>query len=212
MSGRPPLEVFAHALASGPGGLWLRLADGSRQPLPVERWLGEATGADCAVLDLARGPVLDVGCGPGRHVRALARRGAFAVGLDISPAAVRLARARGAPVLEGSVFDRVQGAGSWATILLLDGNIGIGGDPDVLLRRVAELLAPGGRVLVELDAPGTPPGRIAARIDCGGTVSRWFAWGRVPPEALVSAAEGAALRCCRIFSSQRRWFALLEAS
>jgi hypothetical protein len=39
-------------------------------------------------------------------------------------------------------------------VLLLDGNIGIGGDPHRLLRRVRELLTPTGRLLVELDVDG----------------------------------------------------------
>src|SRR5205823_333854 len=81
----------------------------------------------------AVGPVLDVGCGPGRHVLALARRGVLAVGVDVTPAAVRYARARGAPVFRGSVFAAVPGVGHWRTALLLDGNIGIGGRPVVLL-------------------------------------------------------------------------------
>jgi SAM-dependent methyltransferase len=40
--------------------------------------------------------VLDVGCGPGRHARALAERGIDVVGVDISPRFVELA-AEGAP-------------------------------------------------------------------------------------------------------------------
>ena len=65
--------------------------------LPLARWLGPAGAVDERVLERARGPVLDVGCGPGRHVHALARRGVLALGVDVSPVAVRLARARGAP-------------------------------------------------------------------------------------------------------------------
>src|SRR5579864_9467395 len=45
--------------------------------------------------------VLDVGCGPGRHARALAARGVDVVGLDVSERFVALAR-EGAP--ESAVF------------------------------------------------------------------------------------------------------------
>src|SRR5579864_6822389 len=45
--------------------------------------------------------VLDVGCGPGRHARALAARGIEVVGLDVSERFVALAR-EGAP--ESAVF------------------------------------------------------------------------------------------------------------
>jgi SAM-dependent methyltransferase len=205
-----PLDVFARGLAPAGAALGIRLADGSWQALPVARWLGEPTPAEQAVLARARGPVLDVGCGPGRHVRALARRGVLAVGLDISPAAVRIARRRGAAVLAGSVFDSVPGAGRWATVLLLDGNLGIGGDPEALLRRVAELLAGDGRVLVELDPPGTPAGRVRARLEAGGTVSRWFGWARLPPDALGPVAARAGLRCRETWRAERRWFGHLE--
>src|SRR5258708_3750529 len=92
--------------------------------------------------------------GPVGQVVALAAAGIPALGLDVAPSAVHMARARGACVLERSVFDRVPGAGRWATALLLDGNAGIGGDPEALLRRVASLLRPGGSILLAAEAPG----------------------------------------------------------
>jgi SAM-dependent methyltransferase len=67
-------------------------------------------------------PVLDIGCGPGRHVHALARRGVLALGVDVSAGALALARARGAAVFEASIFAEVPHPGQWASALLLDGN------------------------------------------------------------------------------------------
>src|SRR5207245_68925 len=53
-------------------------------------------------LDLRPGhAVLDVGCGPGRHAYALARRGLNVVGIDVSARFLELARA-GAPT--GAAF------------------------------------------------------------------------------------------------------------
>src|SRR4051812_49744005 len=126
-------RLYADALAGGP--LVCRDEDGFATHLPLARWLGPIAAADERVLARAVGPVLDVGCGAGRHVCALARRGVLALGLDVSPVAVRLARERGATAVEGSIFDRVPG--HWASALLLDGNVGIGGRPAALLRRVA---------------------------------------------------------------------------
>ena len=147
------LELFG-AILDGAGEPVLRDERGHTRTLPVDVWLGRAGAVDERVLDRARGPVLDVGCGPGRHVHALARRGVLGVGVDVSPVAVALARRGGATVLEASIFDRLPGTGSWNSALLLDGNIGIGGSPDALLRRLVGLLARGGAVLVELDPPG----------------------------------------------------------
>ena len=39
-------------------------------------------------------PVLDLGCGPGRHLAALRRRGKRGLGVDLSPVAVEFARGR----------------------------------------------------------------------------------------------------------------------
>ena len=60
----------------------------------------------------------------------------------------------GADAINGSLWSQVPRAGSWRTILLLDGNIGIGGAPILLLRRAGELLAPGGAIVVETDPRG----------------------------------------------------------
>ena len=111
-------------------------------------------------------PVLDVGCGPGRIVAALAAEGRIALGVDPSPAAIAEA-ARRAPRAAPSVFDPLPGERRWGTVLLLDGNVGIGGDPVALLARAAWLLRPGGVVVAEVD----PPGRPGAR-PCGSSRGR----------------------------------------
>jgi SAM-dependent methyltransferase len=134
-------SLYAEALARDGASLVCRDEQGCVRRLPLARWLGRAGAVDERVLDRAVGPVLDVGCGPGRHVSSLARRGVLALGVDVSPVAVRLARARGAKAIERSIFARLPGAGTWGSALVLDGNIGIGGRPDALLRRVADLLA-----------------------------------------------------------------------
>src|SRR5439155_18584151 len=95
----PPGAIWAAALAAAmlPGAppCHVRSTDGRRRRLALERFVGQASAADEAVLARAAGPVLDVGCGPGRILAELARRGVPALGIDVSPAAVRLARARG---------------------------------------------------------------------------------------------------------------------
>jgi SAM-dependent methyltransferase len=161
--------------------------------------------------------VLDVGCGPGRHVGALARRGVLALGVDVAPAAVRHARRRGAPAFEGSVFDRVPGAARWGSALLLDGNIGIGGRPDALLRRLGALLAPGGRVVCEVGPPGAPTVRELVRLETRTkgsdpfVRSAWFAWARVGHDGLEDVAASAGLRVAERWSREQRWFAVLVA-
>jgi SAM-dependent methyltransferase len=179
-------------------------------PVPADRWLGALTAADERVLARAEAPVLDVGCGPGRHVIALAERGIVALGIDVTPGAVGLARGRGAPVLERSVFDRVPGSGRWASVLLLDGNVGLGGDPVALLARVAILLRPGGHVFVELDPPEQTSTLDVVRLRVDGAAGPWFAWARLGAADIHSVAEGSGLAVTEAWREGERWFACLE--
>jgi SAM-dependent methyltransferase len=158
-----------------------------------DTWTDEADAVDRAVLLRCRAPVLDIGCGPARHVLALAERGIPALGIDLTPYVVEWARRRGAAVLERCVFDRVPGCGRWRTALLLDGNVGIGADPANLLRRVTELVAPDGVVLVEVDCAPRPLGTTRARLELQGRAGPWFAWTGVDADALIEHADAAGL-------------------
>jgi len=204
-----PVDLYGRQLVADAGAMAARTRDGRSWPLPLQRYLGPLTTADEAVLARASAPVLDVGCGPGRHVLALARRGTLAIGVDVSPVAVRMARKRGASVLHGSVFDGIPGVGAWGTALLLDGNIGIGGRPTALLARLAGLLRPGGLVLVELEAPGGPSGRTVIRLEAGDAVSDWFAWAHVGRDEIELHATAAGLVLRDTWQCDGRWFACL---
>jgi SAM-dependent methyltransferase len=188
----------------------LRAPDGTALPAGAHRWLEPLTVEDDTVLNRAVGPVLDVGCGPGRHVLALAERGVIALGIDITPAVLDLARRRGAPVLARSVFDRVPGAGRWSSALLLDGNLGIGGHPEALLERVASLLRPGGAVLVEVEPPETTPRAEVVRFDIDGVQGPWFAWTAVGADELSTPATAAGLIVEDVWLAGDRWFGALR--
>ena len=174
-------------------------------------WDDEPSGADHRVLDRCRGPVLDVGCGPARHTLALAEKGVPALGLDITGPMLAVARPKGVAVLERSVFDRVPATGRWGTVLLLDGNIGIGGDPDLLLRRVRDLLAPGGLILVELIELDASIGPHRARIEINGQAGPWFGWVSVGADDIASLATRAGGLAVRdIWGDEGRTFAEIE--
>jgi SAM-dependent methyltransferase len=187
------IALYEEALAEETGTLALRIADGREMPLEVSRWCGPPDAADQELLRRCRGPVLDVGCGPGRLAVALTEQGIPALGVDISRAAVARARRAGATALRRSVFDPLPGQGCWATVLLADGNIGIGGVPARLLRRCAELLSPEGRILIEAE-PGNVDERLTARLEHpDGRRGPVFPWARLGTAALVSAAAAAGL-------------------
>lgn len=188
----------------------LRTRDGRDLPLVPHRWHGEADDLEAAVLGGVRGPVLDLACGPGRLVRHLQDRGVEALGVDSSPDAVEAARLRGAPAVLGDLWGPLPAEGSWATALLFDGNIGIGARPAALLRRCAELLAPGGTVVAEVGPPGTTTGASDVRLECGSWRSGWFPWATVGPERLPALAGAAGLRVARVRAGAGRCFAWLE--
>ena len=93
---------------------WVRHDDGEVRVLPAHRWLGDRglpNGSepfdevfDETVAQMCSGPTIELGCGPGRLVARLIRRGIPALGVDRSATAIR---------------------GHWQTVLLVDGNVGL---------------------------------------------------------------------------------------
>lgn len=177
-------DPYAEALDNGQGPLFLRRGDGWLLPLEVERWCAAPDVADLSVLARCRGSVLDIGCGPGRLVAALAAGGHRALGIDVSPAAVARTERLGGLALCRSVFERLPGEGRWDTALLMDGNIGIGGDPAALLKRLEGVTGPAARLLVECLGVDVDE-RCEVRLDNGrGGLGAPFAWARLGGRAL----------------------------
>lgn len=192
-----PLDAW-HAALSGQPCEVLR-SDGTVVPVDLQRWMAVTDDADHRLLvEPCAGPTLDIGCGAGRIAQALTQRGVAALGLDISHEAVRLARERGAPAVRQDVFDEVPSEGDWQEALLADGNVGIGGDPVRLLRRLRELLRPEGSALVEIDGPGTGVVHDVIRLRVQGQITGTLPWSWVGTDAVAEVAAEAGFLGCEI--------------
>ncbi|MBW8804167.1 MAG: methyltransferase domain-containing protein [Catenulisporales bacterium] len=198
---------YAQALSDPQRPLTLRTSTGRTLRLDAARFTAPPDAVDHAVLDRCHSPTLDLGCGPGRLVAELARRGVPALGIDVAPAAVLLGRAAGAAVLQRSVFDRLPGAGRWPHALLMDGNIGIGGDPAALLARIRALIQPGiGELVVETESEDIHENHVVT-FEGGGMP---FGWTRIGAEALVEVAAPLGFRVAdRWTAGGRRFVALV---
>ncbi|MFD1721571.1 methyltransferase domain-containing protein [Amnibacterium endophyticum] len=195
-------EPWARSLRDG-GALALVPEGGVAQDLDVSRWSGVADDADRSAIEGLRGPVLDVGCGPGRMIRAALDAGLAATGIDVAEEAVRHCRDLLLPVLHRSVFDPLPREGAWGSVLLIDGNVGIGGDPATLLARCAALLAPGGAVVAEAHPDPRRDVVFTGRVVRDGRSSAPFRWAEAGEHALVDAAGPLALEAAWTAADRR---------
>ena len=200
-------------VVADPAEVVLRTDSGDVLELHPGRWHEPATDEERRLLATVDGPVIDLGCGPGRLVLHLASQGVPALGVDASPSAVALARGRDATVLQRDLFGRLPGEGRWATALLFDGNVGIGGNPVRLLSRCRRLTGGRGQVVAEVQPPGTGWRRLTARLERDGLTSAPFAWAVVGADAVGGLARQAGLALTAMHETPSgRWFARLGPS
>jgi SAM-dependent methyltransferase len=161
------------------------------------------------------GPVLDLGCGAGRHSLWLQDRGLDVTGVDISPGAVTVCRERGLRDARlGDLTDppaASPGTAGWGTVLLLCGNLGLAGGWDetrALLRRLHELTAPGAVLVADTVDPTLtddeehlaymravqdrqlPVGLVRLRLRHGERVTPWWDQLNVPAGDIAPLVDG----------------------
>jgi SAM-dependent methyltransferase len=177
----PPAEPLAAALRDHfhdgrPRRVTALRTDGVEFEIETEEYFtleGELALLDGLALERARGRVLDVGAGSGRHALALQAKGCEVVAIDVSPTCVELCRERGVrDVRELDVMsigagpedafasddgetaaDPVPpGLGRFDTIFFGMQTIGVAGGVSALrslLARLRSLLNPGGIILAD---------------------------------------------------------------
>ncbi len=159
---------------------------------------------DQLALETARGRVLDVGAGAGRHTLALQARGLACVAIDVSPTCVALMRERG--VTQAECVDVFQLAdaelGRFDTVLFLMQSIGISGSRfglEALLEIIAGVLEPGGQVLLDSSPlqgeAQSEGGEVEVQFAYDGDVGEAFSWLYLAYPQLEAWTRAVGWRC-----------------
>jgi len=174
-------------------------------------------------LRLARGRVLDVGCGAGRHALHLQQKGVPVVAIDASPLAVRVCRLRGVTDARVMNVTGVSAAlGPVDTVLLMGNNFGLVRNPTTarwLLQRLYTITSGGARIIAETMDPyttkrqahldyhkrnrarGRMPGQVRIRVRYMKHKTPWFDYLFVSRDELRAIVHGTGWRVARLIDS-----------
>lgn len=182
---------------------------------------------------LARGRVLDIGCGAGRHALYLQGKSLDVTGIDESPLAIRVCRERGLKRARVASITRIPAnLGVFDTILMLGNNFGLFGSrrrARWLLRRFRTLTSDNGRILAESLDPfatknpfhrkyqksnvsrGRMRGQVRIRLRYQSYVTKWFDYLLVSRKEMQGIVKGTGWKITRhIESGGPLYIAVLE--
>jgi len=127
------------------------ISDEDTLPLPyLFRRFSEMPKLEQKALQLAKGKILDVGCGSGSHSLFLQNKGFDVKAIDVSEGAIVVAKQRG--VIQAEVLDVLNETETFDTIVLLMNGTGIFQDMSqvsTFLKHLKSLLKPNGQILID---------------------------------------------------------------
>lgn len=175
-------------------------------------------------LELARGRVLDIGCGAGRVSLFLQERGHEVVAIDVSPGAVATSRRRGVrQVHQLSITEIGPGIGVMDTIVMFGNNFGLFANERRarwLLKRFHRWTSEGARILAESRDPyatedplhlayhernrrrGRMGGQVRVRVRYLRHCSPWFDYLMASEEEVGRLLEGTGWRLEETFPGE----------
>ncbi|MEZ5344864.1 MAG: class I SAM-dependent methyltransferase [Pyrinomonadaceae bacterium] len=182
----------------------------------------------------ARGAILDIGCGAGRHSLYLQEKGLDVTGIDNSPGAVEVCRLRG---LKKALIRSIEeidkfGPDTFETILMLGNNFGLLGSAEnagLILEKMHRITRSNAWIIVKTINPyltadeahlkyqkrnkelGRMTGQIRLRVRYGIYVGEWFDYLFVSPEEMKTILIDTGWRLKELFDAdQVSYFAVLE--
>ena len=194
---------------------------------PVAQW----PAVERRALRWVRGRVLDVGLGAGRAALELQRRGRDVVGIDVSPGAVEVARARGVRDARLLAFEEVDASiGRFDTVVMFGNNFGLFGSPTKARRLLRRLRPLADRIVAGSNDPhatedpahlayqernrrrGRLPGQLRLRNRYRDLVGPWFDYLIVSSDEMATVLEGTGWRIRRLLeqSGSGYYVAILE--
>jgi SAM-dependent methyltransferase len=182
---------------------------------------------------LARGHVLDIGCGAGRCLLHLQAKGHDVTGIDTSPLAVKVCKKRGLKkTYVRSITEIGPDLGVFDTIIMFGGNFGLFGSfkrARWLLRRLYHMTSAEARLIVESRDPydtdipehfeyhkfnrqrGRMSGQLRLRVRYKKFKTPWFDYLIVSPDEMREILDGTGWAIKRIFpSSSGLYTAVIE--
>jgi cyclopropane fatty-acyl-phospholipid synthase-like methyltransferase len=188
---------------------------------------------DRRAIDKARGRVLDIGCGAGRHALYLQSKGLDVLGIDVSPLGLKTCRLRGLRNTRlASITDAGPHWGTFDTIVMFGNNFGLFGSlarARALLRRFHRMTSAQARLIVQsLDPYQTDepwhkryqrqnrltsrmPGQVRIRVRYKGWISPWFDYLLVSQDEMRMILEPTGWQVTRFYKSPEPGYtALIE--
>jgi len=172
----------------------------------------------------AKGRVLDIGCGAGRHSLYLQEKGLDVTGIDNSPGAIKVCRLRGlrkALVRSISETDKFK-PGSFDTVLMLGNNFGLFGSAagvKRILKKLSRITSQDARIIAGTRNPylttdpdhlqyhrlnkkrGRMPGQIRLRVRFGRIAGEWFDYLLVSPKEMEALLRNSDWQIERLIGS-----------
>ncbi|NRB61244.1 MAG: methyltransferase domain-containing protein [Winogradskyella sp.] len=199
---------------------WTNISDKDELPIPyLFRSFSEMPKLEQKALKLAKGKILDVGCGAGNHSLWLQNKGFSIKGIDSSKGAIEVCKIRG--VINTELKPLLKETETFDTILLLMNGTGIFQElfqVSKYLKHLKSLLNPNGQILIDssdikymfededggtwIDLNSRYYGELDYYLSYKGEEENPLKWLYLDFETLHAACQTADLKCQKIMDGE----------